>query len=150
MKTDPGFLGGLDGDVDQVGRSIRGKKVVVVRGQRAAGSQQFTKADQCALIKIFITEFRPDWIQGLQPGEQLAVDGRRPGAGAGLVQMMVGIDQPGQHDATVGVVRFEIRPWVAADQFGSLTCASGDDHSIAGGDPRVGQDCAAGVHCHQG
>ena len=81
--------------VDGIFQAV-GEQVVVVGGGGAAREQQFGQGDFGGQGKFLGRQTRPHRVQGFQPGEQRLIDHRRPGAGEGLVKMMVGVDQPGQ------------------------------------------------------
>ena len=97
-------LGGGDLDVDAVFEA-GGKDVVMVGGGGAAGEHQFGHGDGGGEIERLGRQPRPHRIERLQPGEQLAVERGRQRAGERLVEMVMGVDEAGQHDVVAGFVR---------------------------------------------
>jgi hypothetical protein len=77
--------------------------MVVGRGG-AARQQQFRHRHGDAEMERFRRQPRPDRIQRLQPRKQFAIERRRQRPGQRLVEMMMGVDQAGQHDVGAGVI----------------------------------------------
>ncbi|CAM5418350.1 hypothetical protein SSTU70S_01687 [Stutzerimonas stutzeri] len=99
------FAHGLDLDVDRL-LEPGGEQVVVVGGGGAARQQQL---GQCHLARQFQRprcEAGPDRVERQQPVEQRLVDHRTPGAGEGLVEVVMGVYQSRQHDVLVGIEGF--------------------------------------------
>ena len=46
---------------------------------------------------------RPDRVERLEPVEEIGILGGRDGAGQGLVEVVMGVDQPGQDDVALKV-----------------------------------------------
>ncbi len=96
---------GLDLNVDGVLEPAR-KQVVVIRCRGAAGQQQLGQRHLARQLQRLRREPRPDRVEGQQPVEQRLVDHRPPGAGEGLVEVVVGVDQPRQYHVFTGVEGF--------------------------------------------
>ena len=80
-----------------------GKHVVVVRGQRTAGQHQLGHGERRGKIDRLRRQPRPERIKRLQPRKQFAVERGRHRAGQGLIEMMMRVDQPGQHHMRAGI-----------------------------------------------
>ena len=125
-------LRGGDLDVDAV-LEPGGKDVMMVGGGGAARQHQLGHGDGGGEIERLGRQPRPHRVERLQPGEQLAVERGRQRAGERLVEMVVGVDKPGQDDVLAGVVRFRARGlWLFAggDQLDDLAVL--DDHATLG------------------
>ena len=92
----------LDLDVDRLFEAGRIEIVMVGRG-RAARHQELGQRQPRREAQMIGLQPRPDRIEGGEPGKELLVDRLRVGAGQRLVEMVVGVDQPRQHDMTRGV-----------------------------------------------
>ena len=80
-----------------------GEQVVVIGRRGAAREQQFGQGDFAGQGEFFRGEPRPYRVQGFQPGKQRLVDHRAPGTGQGLIEVVVGVDQPRQHHMLAGI-----------------------------------------------
>lgn len=80
-----------------------GEQVVVVGGSGAARQQQLGQRHLGGQFELLRGQPRPDRVEGLQPGEQRLVDHRRPGAGKGLVEVVMGVDESRQDHVPAGV-----------------------------------------------
>ncbi len=130
-------LGGGDLDVDAVFQA-GGKDVVMVGGGGAAGEHQFGHGDGGGEIERLGRKPRPHRIERLQPGEQLAVERGRQRTGERLVEMVMGVDEAGQHHVVAGFVSFDsggLRLPAGRDQLDDLAVL--DDHAALGA---LGQD----------
>ena len=78
-----------------------GHEVVVVGDRRRPAHGELGQADGGRHLDVLDRDPRPDRIELLQPGEQVAA--RRPAAREPLVEVVVGVDQPGGDDAAVAV-----------------------------------------------
>jgi len=88
-----------DGDFDIDGVLEPGGKDIMMIGCRgAARQQQFRHRHGDAEVEGFGRKPRPHRVERLQPGKQFAVERRRQRARQRLVEMVMGVDQPGQHD----------------------------------------------------
>lgn len=76
---------------------------MVIGRRGAARQQQFGQRDFGGEGEFFRGESRPDRVQGFQPRKQRLIDHRRPGAGQGLVEMVMGVDQPRQDHMLAGI-----------------------------------------------
>ena len=126
-----------DLDIDGVLEPGR-KDVMMIGGRGAARQQQFRHRHGDAEVKRFRRQPRPDRIERLQPREQFAVERRRQRPRQGLVEMMMGVDQPRKHDMRAGVEDGGIvgrRLLAAPNQFDDLA-ALHDDAALGA----VGQD----------
>ncbi|MNH03275.1 hypothetical protein D3C79_625330 [compost metagenome] len=92
----------FDLHVDGVFQAI-GEQVMVVGGGGAARQQQLGQGHAGRQFKLGRGQPGPDRVEGFQPGKQRLVDHRRPGAGQGLVEVVVGVDKSGQHHMLAGV-----------------------------------------------
>ncbi|MET3932518.1 hypothetical protein ABIE00_000564 [Arthrobacter sp. OAP107] len=93
---------GADFDVDRVLHPGR-EEVVVVGGGGAAGEKQFGEGHGGREVKIPRGQPGPDRVEVLQPGEQRCVGHRTPGAGECLVEVVMRVDQAGQHHVVAGL-----------------------------------------------
>ena len=94
----------LDLDVDRVLKPLR-IEIMMIGGGGAAGQHELGQREPRGQPEVVGLEPRPDRIERDEPGEQRLVDGGRVGAGQRLVEMMVGVDEPRQHDMAGGVER---------------------------------------------
>ncbi len=78
---------------------------MMIGGGRAAGQHEFGQREPRSQSEVVRLQPRPDRIERDEPGEQRLVDGGRVGAGQRLVEMVVGVDEPRQHDMAGGVER---------------------------------------------
>ncbi|MCY1183654.1 hypothetical protein D9M73_242930 [compost metagenome] len=76
---------------------------MVVRRRGTAGEQQLGQRHLGGQGKLIGCQARPHRVERLQPGEQRLVHHRRPGAGEGLVEVVVGVDQAGRQHMLAGV-----------------------------------------------
>ena len=102
--------GGVEAHAHLVGRGdlvadpgAVGPQVLVVEGGGAPAVGQFQEADPGGDADIFRGHAGPDGVEALQPGEQAHVLGPGDRPGEGLVEVMVGVDQAGQHEHAGGV-----------------------------------------------
>ncbi|WP_204265019.1 hypothetical protein, partial [Klebsiella aerogenes] len=84
-------------------------------------------------------------VEGLQPGEQRLVDHRRPGAGEGLVEVVMGVDQPRQHHVPAGVELAGARLCGLLASAEQLDDAAVIDDQAAGGVETVGGEDGEGI-----
>ncbi len=84
-------------------RTTPGKDVVVVKAGGTAAFQQLPQAGEGAVVDYLPVQVLPDFIEGLQPVEQLQVLHRRQVPAEGLVEVVVGVDQAGVDDAVGGI-----------------------------------------------
>ena len=89
--------GDRDLDIDGV-LEPGGKNVMMVGRGGAARQQQLRHRHGDAMVEGFRREPRPHRIKRLQPRKQFAVQRRRQRARQRLVEVMMGVDQPRQHD----------------------------------------------------
>ena len=92
----------LDLDVDRVLEPGR-IEIVMVRRRRAAGDQELGQRHPHREAEVIGLQPRPDRIERGEPGKERLVDRLRVGAGERLVEMVMGVDQPRQHDVARGV-----------------------------------------------
>ena len=90
------------GDLIIQARAV-GEEVQVVGGGGAAGKGQLGQRGLRGGEDVIRVQARPDRVERLQPVEQVGILGGRHGAGQGLVEMMVGVDQPGENDVPAQV-----------------------------------------------
>ena len=122
----------FDLDVDRVFEA-GGIEIVMVGGGGAAREQQFDQREPRREAELARRQPRPDRIERGEPVKQLAIDRRRMGARQRLVEMMVGVDQPGQDDVARGVedrIDRRCRLPAARDRFGDA--AALDHHAALG------------------
>ena len=93
---DPEVAGGCGLDVDRALQARR-EDVVVVGGGGAPREQQLGESEPGRGVEPVRSQSRPHRIEGLQPVEQLLAEGRTVGAGQGLVEVVVGVDESRQH-----------------------------------------------------
>ncbi|MNF58377.1 hypothetical protein D3C84_399290 [compost metagenome] len=96
------FAHAVDLHVDGVFQAI-GKQVMVVGGRGTPRQQQFGQGYLGRQREFFRGQSGPDRVEGFQPREQRLVDHRCPGAGQGLIEMVVGVDQPRQDHVLAGI-----------------------------------------------
>ena len=70
----------------------------MVGNRRGAAQGELGQADRRGDADILDGDARPDRVELLEPGEQVAAGGTT--AGEPLVEVVVGVDQPGGDDAT--------------------------------------------------
>lgn len=76
---------------------------------RCGGASRKGEFGQCGGSRnenVFRREARPDRVEGLEPVEEVGVLRGGDGAGEGLVEVMVGVDQPRQEDVAAEVEDF--------------------------------------------
>ena len=94
----------LAGPVDAVGkRAAAGVKVEVIRGERASGKCEFAQTECCREPHVVGREAGPNRVEGLQPSKQERVLSGGNGAGEGLVEVVVGVDEARCDDAAPGI-----------------------------------------------
>jgi hypothetical protein len=96
------FANAFDLHVDRVFQAFR-EQVVVIGGGGAAGQQQLSQRDFRGEGEFFRGEAGPDRVEGFQPREQRLIDHRRPGAGQGLIEVVMGVDQSRQDHMLAGI-----------------------------------------------
>ena len=92
----------LDLDVDGVFQAL-GKEIVMIGRGGAARQHQFGQGEARGEAKLTRLQPRPDRIERHQPGEQFAINRGGVGAGQGLEEMMMRVDEAGQRDVARGV-----------------------------------------------
>jgi len=95
MKAHADVARGADLVVDA---AVVGIEVEVVGRSSAAREHQFGQGREGAGIHSFSREAGPDGVQSAQPVKQFGILGARQRPGQALVEMMVAVHQPGQHD----------------------------------------------------
>ena len=85
-----------------------GHQVVVVGDRRRAAQGELGQADGRGDADILDGDARPDRVELLEPGEQVTAGGTT--ASEPLVEVMVGVDQPGGDDAAVAGDHLVTRP----------------------------------------
>ncbi len=95
MEADAQLASGADLVVQ---RNVVGEEVQVIGGSGAARENQLGQAHQRADVDGLPSELRPDWIKPAQPIEKLHVLDGGQGAGQGLIEVVMGVHQPWQHD----------------------------------------------------
>ena len=78
--------------LDEAGDAAR-EDVVVVEDGRAAGERELGEAGAGRGVHHLLVDPRPDRVERPQPREEVGV--LRPGAREGLVEVVVGVDEPG-------------------------------------------------------
>ena len=81
----------------------------MIRRHGAAGKDKLGHCQRHTEIECFRRQPRPDRVKRLQPGKQLAVERGGNSAGEGLIEVVVGVDQPRQHDVLAGIEHFDFR-----------------------------------------
>ena len=94
----------LDLDVDGVLEPAR-EQIVMVGDGGAAGQHQFDERHAHRDAQRRRGHARPDLLHGLEPGHELHLGPNRMGARKSLVEMVVRVDEPRQHDMARGVER---------------------------------------------
>src|SRR5690606_12943590 len=94
--------GHRDLDVDRLVEAAR-EEVVVVGGRRAPGQEQLGQRDGGGELEVARGEPGPHRVEAGEPGEELDAGDRPPGAGERLVEVVVGVDQPGDDDVLARV-----------------------------------------------
>jgi len=118
---------------------------VVIRCRGAAGQQQLGQRHLARQLQRLRREPRPDRVEGQQPVEQRLVDHRPPGAGEGLVEVVVGVDQPRQYHVLTsveGLIHRQRGRGAGGKQFGNDTVF---DHQSAWGFLVVGSEEGEGI-----
>ena len=81
----------------------RREEIMMIGRRRAARQHQFGQGETHGDAQLMRLQPRPDRIERHQPGKQFLVDRRRVGACQRLIEMMMGVDEAGQHDMARGV-----------------------------------------------
>jgi hypothetical protein len=118
----------LDLDVDRVLEARREQIVVVGRG-RASRHQEFDERHADCEPERVRRHPIPQPLHRHQPGNEVLALARRVGAGQRLIEMVVGIDEPRQHDMAGGVERRPARRGrrvSARDALGDLRAVDDD------------------------
>lgn len=102
VKADAGFLHRAHLGVDQLARLLR-HQVGDVDAGGGAREHQFGGGRQRRPVDGVGVEPRPQRIHAVEPVEDAGALGARHGAGQGLEEMMVRVDQPGRDDAALEV-----------------------------------------------
>ena len=92
----------FDLDVDRV-RKARGKEIVVIGRGRAARQHQFDERHPDRDAQRLGSHAVPDALHRNEPGNELLAEACGMGAGQRLVEVMMSVDQPRQHDMARGV-----------------------------------------------
>ena len=138
------FANALDLYVDRIFQAF-GEQVVVVGGRGATRQQQFGQGDFAGQGEFFRRQACPDRVQGFQPRKQRLVDHRRPGAGQGLIEVVMGVDQPRQDHMLAGVEHLIARRGrllAEAEHFDDHTVLQ---HQAATGIETVGRENGEGI-----
>ena len=75
-----------------------GPQIVMIAAGSATAQEQLDEGELRADVDIVRRQLGPNRIERLEPGEKIGVLGRRDDAGQGLVEVMVRVDEAGQHD----------------------------------------------------
>jgi hypothetical protein len=132
VEADAEVAGGADLGVDETLVPAR-EEVEVVGGRRAAREQQLAEADARRHLHRFRVVAAPDLVQLDQPAEERRLLHARHVAGQGLREMMVRVDEAGQHDLAARVQAPVHRPG------GALPMPTGRDAVVLDQDPSAGQ-----------
>ncbi|MCY1436858.1 hypothetical protein D9M71_529960 [compost metagenome] len=138
------FTNALDLHVDRVFQTFR-EQVVMVGGGGATGQQQFSQRDFGGEGEFFRGQACPDRVQGFQPREQRLIDHRRPGAGQGLIEVVMGVDQARQDHMLAGIEHFIARCGrllTGAEYFDDQTVLQ---HQAATGIETIGRENGEGI-----
>ena len=120
---------------------------MVIRRHGAAGKDKLGHRQRHAEIERFRRQPRPDRVKRLQPGKQLAVERGGNGAGEGLIEVMVGVDQPRKHHVLAGIERFDLRRRGAASGGDQFDDAAALHHDAAVGSVRQDGDRILDPQC---
>ena len=99
---------------------------------RAPAQRQLGEPDERAGVHRLLVDRTPQRVQRLQPAEQRLVGHRRVGAGEVLEHVVVGVDQPGRHQAVARVDDLGRRRRLVGARADGLDEAAGDGHPAAG------------------
>ena len=114
--------------------------VGVIEDRRAARQRELGQPNQRAPVGGLRGPLGPDLVVGPQPGEQVDVLAQREVAGEGLVEVVVRVDHPGQHDLAAQVEdRVGLRGEI-------LRRTDRSDHAVLHQDCAVGYFAALVVH----
>ena len=133
---------GLDLGGEQVA-TVGREDVVVVHRRRAAGLREPAEAGRRGGGHRLLVDAAPHRVEGRQPLEERRVDGEA--AGDPLVQVVVGVDQPGRDDAAAGVDDAR-----ALDRSGAGPDPTEDTRPSSTSDVAVRILAAVAVHRHDG
>ena len=93
-------------DLDIDGILEPGRKHIMMVGRGgAAGQQQFRHCDGDAEVERLRRQPRPHRVQRLAARETARGPSPPAAPGSGLIEMMMGVDQPGHHDVRAGLER---------------------------------------------
>ncbi len=120
-----------------------GEEVEVVRRQGAARERQLGETHEGGEVDLLRPHARPDRVERLEPAEEQRVLPGGDGAGQGLEQVVVGVDEARRDHAAGGM-----------DDLVGLSRQVGGgadllDHAIAGEEGAVRDLPAGGVHGHE-
>ena len=123
-----------DADLDVNGLFEPGREhVMMVRGGGAARQQQFGHRHGDAELERFGRQPCPHRIQRLEPGKQLAIQRCRQRPRQRLVEMVVGVDQPRQHDMFGGIEHRDVGRYRRGPRRHQLDDATAADDEAAFG-----------------
>ena len=127
-EPQPQLAGGLQLGLDETRHASR-EDVVVVEHRRAARESQLRQARARSRVLHLVVEPGPHRIQRLQPGEEVGI--LRTGPREALVEVMVGVDEPGRDDRAVQVLSGPRRsPLPAATTRPSSICSQPERCSV--------------------
>lgn len=102
VEADPHCLRGLDLHVDEVPLAP-GEKVEVIGGKGAAGKEKLHEPHDRRYVNRFLVDPAPALVQKHKPVEELFILGTGNSSEEGLVEVVMGIDHAGDHDAVAAV-----------------------------------------------
>ena len=122
---------------------VLGHQVQVIADRGAAGQEQLGQSHQSTVVNGLCRQLSPDGVEVGEPIEQTGVLDSRQGAGQRLIQVMVGVDQAGQHDHAGGVNHRVCLCWQVR------RCAHHFDDVAPSEDGSVTDRASLVVHRHQ-
>ena len=111
----------------------------------AAGQQQFGERNFTGQRQFFGCQPRPHRVERLQPGKQRLVDHRGPGTGEGLIEMVMGVDQPRQQHMLARIKDVIARAGGVLPDTEQFNDALAFEHQAASGIKGVGGEHGQGI-----
>ena len=107
-----------------------GEEIQMIRGQRAARKRQFRQPHLSRDKHLLRPKPRPDRVKRFQPAKEERILASRHGAGQGLIEVVVGVDQTRRHHTALGLQHLGPRRLQRAPHGGNHPAA--DQHIAPG------------------
>ena len=107
-----------------------GEKIQMIRGQRAARKRQFRQPHLSGDEHLLRPKPCPDRVKRFQPAKEERILASRHGAGQGLIEVVMGVDQTRRHHTALGLQHLGPRRLQRAPHGGNHPAA--DQHIAPG------------------